>query len=124
MLIKIGKFAYKLDISNIWKIHPVVSVIHLKSAPERNDFYEKKSAESGSIEIEKNDEIDIYEMKRIVAKKIVRIGRKKRRKSHSKFRVKWTEWNDHHNRWMKKNELINCKKLLAEFENVQKTQFD
>ena len=37
----------------------------------------KKSTESKAVEIEKNDEIDIYEMKKIVAKRIVRIEKKK-----------------------------------------------
>ena len=123
VLIKVKKLTYKLNISNIWKIHSVVSITHLKFASEENDFYEKKSTESKSVEIEKNDEIDIYKMKKIVAKRIVRIERKKRRKTHSKFKIKWIEWSDHHNKWMKRNELINCKKLLIEFEIVQEAQF-
>ena len=121
VLIKVKKLTYKLNISNIWKIHSVVSITHLKFASEENNFYEKKLTESKSIEIEKDDEINIYEMKKIVAKKIVRTE-KKRRRTHSKFRIKWIEWNDHHNKWMKRNELTNCKKLLIEFEIAQKAQ--
>ena len=123
VLIKVKKLVYELNISNIWKIHFVVSITHLKFASEEKDFYEKKSTESKSIEIEKNDEIDIYEVKKIVAKKIVRTERERRRRAHSKFKIKWAEWDNHHNKWMKRNELINCKELLIEFETVQKAQF-
>ena len=77
VFVKIKKLAYKLNISNIWKIHFVVSIIHLKFASEKKNFYKKKSVESESVETERNDEADIYEMKRIVAKRIVCIEKKK-----------------------------------------------
>ena len=59
VLIKIEKFVYKLNISNIWKIHSIVSMTHLKSASEEEDFYEKKSVEFELVETERNDETDI-----------------------------------------------------------------
>ena len=119
VLFKIKKFAYKLDIPTTWKIHFVVFITHLKPASEKEDFYEKKSIKFESVKIEKNDEIDTYEMKKIIAKRIMRIGKKSRRRAHSEFKIKWIEWNDHHNNWMKQNELTHCKKLLAEFEVIQ-----
>ena len=77
VLIKVEKLVYKLNISNIWKIHFVVSMTHLKSASERKNLYEKKSIEFESVETEKDDETDIYEIEKIVAKRIVRIEKKK-----------------------------------------------
>ena len=77
VLIKIKKLVYKLNILNIWKIHFVVSMIHLKSASEGKNFYEKKSIEFESVKTEKNDEADVYEIKKIVAKKSFASKKKK-----------------------------------------------
>ena len=122
VLAKVGKLAYKLDIPSTWKIHPVVSVTHLEPAPEGEDPYEREPAEPRPVETEGDDEADTYEVERIVAKRMVRTGRGRRRRAHSEFRVKWTGWGDHHNKWMKRSELTNCKELLAEFEATQGAQ--
>ena len=88
VLTKVGKLTYRLNIPPTWKIHPVVSIIHLEPAPQRDDSYEKEPAEPGFVETEGDEEADTYEMKKIVAKRIVRTGRERRRRAHSEFRIK------------------------------------
>ena len=53
ILNKMNKLIYRLDISFTWKIHSVVSIAHLKSASNENDFYHRKFTESDSIETKK-----------------------------------------------------------------------
>ena len=85
---KIKKLTYKLDILSTWKIHSIIFVIHLKSTFSENDFYGKKTVESESIKIQDGNESDVYEVEKIVAKKIVYTRRNRRRKTHSEFRMK------------------------------------
>ena len=63
-------------------------MIHLKSAFAENDSYEKQKVESDSIEINDNDDSDFYEIEKIIVKRVIYIGRKRRRRTHSQFRIK------------------------------------
>jgi hypothetical protein len=47
---KIEKLVYRLNIFEIWKIHSVIFVIHLKSASVEEDSYNREAKESESIE--------------------------------------------------------------------------
>ena len=95
---KIDRLTYKLNISSTWKIHFVIFIIHLESVPSEKNSYEKKTKKFESMKIEKENDADVYEMKKIIIKRRVYIERKRRRRTHSEFRMKWTEWKNHHNR--------------------------
>ena len=114
---KIEKLIYRLNIFQTWKIHSVIFVTQLEPASPENDPYEKKNVEPEPIEIEGGNDANVYEVEKIIAKRMVYIGRNRRRRAHSKFRIKWSSWRNQHNRWMKKKDLDNCKKLLQKFEN-------
>ena len=114
---KIKRLTYKFDIFFTWKIHSVIFVIQLKSVFSENDFYEKKILKPESMKIEDGNDPNVYEIEKIIAKKMIYIDRNRRRQSHSEYRVKWLGWKNQHNRWMKKKELNDCKKLLKNFEN-------
>ena len=116
ILEKIGRLAYKLDIPPTWRIHPVVSITHLEPVPPGEDPYGREAEEPGPVKTEGGDDADVYEVEKIIAKRRVYTGRGRRRRAHSEFRVKWTGWGDHHNRWMKREDLNNCQELLQEFE--------
>jgi hypothetical protein len=45
---KINKLAYKLEISQSWKIHSVISITYFESTSHDSDLYEKESNESKS----------------------------------------------------------------------------
>ena len=120
ILKKMGKLTYRLDIFSIWKIHSIVFVTHLKSILTENDPFNRKTTKSNSIEMKRKFFFDLYEVKKIVAKKIVRTERNRNHKSHSEFRVKWSGWRNQHNKWMKRDQLNECAKLLIEFESTER----
>ena len=66
----------------------MIFVIYLKSVPPEKNSYKKKMKKSGLLKIEKNDDANIYEMKKILIKRKIYIDRKRRRKIHFEFRMK------------------------------------
>ena len=114
---KMSRLIYKLDISATWRIHFVISIIHLKSASPENNSYEKQIVKSGSVEVEEGDDSDFYEIEKIIVKRKMYIERKRRRRAFSQFRMKWLKWKNHHNQWFSRADLNNVKKFLQKFEN-------
>ena len=117
ILKKMENLTYKLNVFLTWKIHPIISVIQLKSAFLEKNPYEKKTAKPDPIKTEDDNDAEVYEVKKIVAKKMIYTERNRRRRVHSEFKIKWLNWKNQHNRWMKKKNLNDCKKLLKKFEN-------
>ena len=89
ILKKINRLIYKLKISKIWKIYFVISMTHLKSALSENDLYKKQKIEPDLVEIDDNNNSDFYEIEKIIAKRVIYIGRKRRRRTLSQFKMKW-----------------------------------
>ena len=61
---------------------------HLESAFFENDSYEKQKIESDSVEIDNDDNSDFYEIEKIIAKRVIYIDRKRRRRALSQFKMK------------------------------------
>ena len=95
----------------------MISMTYLKSASLENDSYEWQIMKSDSIEIDDDDDFDFYEIEKIIAKRVIYIDRKRRRRALSQFKMKWLKWKNHHNQWFFKTDFKNVKKLLQEFEN-------
>ena len=64
---------------------------HLEPVSSEKNPYERKVKEPESLEIEGNDDANIYEVEKILIKRKIYIGRKRRRRTHFEFRMKWTE---------------------------------
>ena len=47
--------------------------------------------QSESMKIEKKNDADVYEVKKIIIKRRIYIEQKRRRKVHSEFKMKWIE---------------------------------
>lgn len=94
----------------------MVSVTYLEPASPEDDPYDREIVEPGPIETEGGDESNVYEVEKIIAKRMVYTERGRRRRAHSEFRVKWLGWGDLHNAWMIRADLNNAKKLLHDFE--------
>ena len=87
---KIEKLTYRFDISKTWKIHSIISMIHLKSASEKKNSYNKKHIEFESVKTNGNEnDFNLYEVEKIIAKKNRQTDRKRHRRTHIEFRVKW-----------------------------------
>jgi hypothetical protein len=115
ILKKIEKLVYKLDISTIWKIHSIIFVIHLKS-DSGIDFYDKETKESESVKNAQEKIKNVYEIERILAKRFIKI--KRARHSKIQYRVKWLEWDDHHNQWIDATEMKNAQNLVNELNEI------
>jgi hypothetical protein len=63
---------------------------------------------------------NVYEIERILAKRFIKIERA--RHSKIQYRVKWLEWDDHHNQWIDATEMKNAQNLVNEFERNLITQ--
>ena len=63
----------------------------MKSTFDENDFYDKKLVEPEPVKIENSNDSNIYEIEKIIAKKMMYIERDRRRKAHFEFRIKWFE---------------------------------
>ena len=53
---------------------------HLKSAFSENNSYEKQKVELNSVEIDDDDDSNFYEIEKIIAKRVIYIDRKRRRR--------------------------------------------
>ena len=49
----------------------------MKSIPLENNSYEKQIVKPKSIEIDNDDDSDFYEIEKIIAKRVIYIGRKR-----------------------------------------------
>jgi hypothetical protein len=115
ILNKIERLVYKLNISLTWKIHSVVFIVHLKSASSEKDSYNKEAIESELVKNVQDDIKDVYELKKILAKRFIKIERSRTLKIQ--YRVKWKEWDDQHNQWINATKMKNVKKLIDDFES-------
>ena len=95
----------------------MISMTHLESAFFENDLYKKQKIKSDSVEIDDDDDSNFYKIEKIIVKRVIYIGRKRRRRTLSQFRMKWLKWKNHHNRWFFRTDFKNVRKLLQKFEN-------
>jgi hypothetical protein len=103
-----------------WKIHSIISMTHLESASIEEDSYDRETKESESIEDVQKNIKDIYEVEKIVAKRSIKMRRA--RHSKTQYRVKWKEWENHHNQWIDATEMKNAQNVVKKFERNLITQ--
>ncbi len=117
---KVDKLVYRLEILKSWKIHSIISMTHLESASIEEDSYDRETKESESIEDVQKNIKDIYEVEKIVAKRSIKMRRA--RHSKTQYRVKWKEWENHHNQWIDATEMKNAQNVVKKFERNLITQ--
>ncbi len=64
----------------------MISMIHLKSISIENDFYERETYESKSVENAQKNIKNIYEIEKILAKRFIKVRRS--RKSKIQYKIK------------------------------------
>ena len=64
---QVGRLAYKLDISNNWKIYNIISIAHLEPAPPNNPF--KRLILDHPSAITLNSKLDFYIIERLLNKR-------------------------------------------------------
>ena len=70
VLIKVEKLVYKLNISSIWKIHSVVSIIHLKFASKKRIFMKKNQSNLNQLKLKKTIKLIFTKSKKSLQKEL------------------------------------------------------
>ncbi len=109
ILERIGKLAYRLELTPSMKIHDVVSVAQLEPAPDpARDPYNRPSRPPPEI-IDGEEE---FEVDRIIAKRFIKRGRSKR----VEYLVRWKNYNVEHDTWEPRENLKNAMERVKAFE--------
>jgi hypothetical protein len=105
---------YRLDISSNWKIHLVFSIAQLESASDlaKNFYSRSRSTHSSSVTDTQNE----YEIKRLLNKRTV----KRDHEYFTKYLVCWKRYESEFDRWYNIKNLVNAKKLIADYEKKLK----
>jgi len=107
----VGALAYRLDIPSSWKIHPVISVVHLKRAPP-DPFNREHPPPPDIVQDDTGDDHEEYEVEEILDSRLV--GKAKKRKQ---YWIKWKGWGPEHNQWIEEDDMANAKDLVEQFES-------
>jgi hypothetical protein len=106
----VGKLAYRLDIPPTWRIHPVISVVHLKPAP--SDPFEREIPPTPDlIQDDTGEEHEEWEVEEVLDSRL--IGRVKKRKQ---YWIKWKGFGPEYNQWVYEDEM-NAKDLIDYYES-------
>jgi hypothetical protein len=106
----IGPLAYRLDIPSTWKIHPIISVVHLKPAPP--DPFNRDHPPPPDIVQDDTGDHEEYEVEEVLDSRLV--GRSRKRKQ---YWVKWKGWGPEHNQWIGEDDMSNARDLVEQFES-------
>ncbi|KAH3989747.1 hypothetical protein HBH52_015990 [Parastagonospora nodorum] len=108
---KVGNNAYRLDIPDNMKIHPVVSVAQLEPLPRGVDpFGRTFESRQGPVEAA-DEEYPEYEIESLLDRKI------DKRSGSRKYLVRWKGWGSIHNQWYDEEDLSGAKELLKEYND-------
>lgn len=119
ILKRYGNLAYKLDLPEIWKIHPVISVAMLEPAPKEYDPYHRSRPEGQPVtDMEDPDVKDRYEIEKLIDRRVVKAkGRgSKDKEPEVEYLVKWKDWGPAHNVWYKVPDLDKAKDFMEEYD--------
>ena len=113
ILEKIENLAYRLKISEHWKIWPVISITQLESSSTSYDDSFNRTRASPSLVIMKeefsNDRIRSYEIEKVLTKRI------NRRKS-AEYLIRWFDYDSEKDTWRNLSKLQNVMNLIRDFE--------
>lgn len=116
VLRKYGNLAYKLDLPEIWKVHPVISVAMLEPAPKDSDPYQRPR-DQGQDPVVDNEDPDQreYEIEALLDKREVR-KRGRGKGTATEYLVKWKYFGPAHNVWYRAEDLQDAKELMDKYD--------
>jgi hypothetical protein len=112
ILEKIGNLAYRLNLSNHWKIHSVIFVAQLESTsdPSTDSHSRPRSNEPGPVEMEGDiDKVKSFEIEKLIHKRITA-------RRGIEYLVRWKGWGPQYDEWRNIPELQNALELINEYE--------
>lgn len=111
---KIGDLAYELNFPRHWRVHRVVSVSHLYPAPLVKDPWKRRRPQPGRVFVDgDNGEWISYEIERMVARRISRVGGK----PTLEYLVRWKDYDPKDDEWYPRLALMeNAAELVDDFD--------
>ena len=112
---RVGRLAYRLEIPNDWRIHPVFSVVQLEPAPEpSNDpFRRPRPHHPPAVFVDGDtDSFKSFEIDRLLNKRTIKRGKG----LTVEYLVRWTGYGPEWDRWYNVKNLDNAAELVREYE--------
>lgn len=111
---RISKVAFKLDLPNHMKIHPIISCVHLE--PATKDPFNRESPPPAPIIVEGEER---YIIDRILRKEQRRQRGDKSRRIY--YRIRWQGYGPEDDTWIREDELREqVPEMVEDFERSQK----
>jgi hypothetical protein len=112
---KVGRLAYKLDLPDGWKIHPVISIVHLE--PAKDDPFGREVVPPPPVEVEGEE---YWKIETIIRRELR--GRGRNRRIH--YLVRWKGYGPEFDEWLPVEEMEHSGELVEEFESRQKDRMN
>lgn len=109
---RVGDLAYELDFPANYRIHPVISVAHLRPARSDEDPFQRTVPPPGPVEADQHSDDDVDEVYEV---EIVLNHRPNRKKTGFDYLIKWKGWGHEHNVWKTAHQLRHSKDLIDEY---------
>jgi hypothetical protein len=112
ILKKVRNLAYRLKISNHWRIHSVIFVTQLESMsnPIKDSYSRSRPKESGPVKMKEDTvKIKFYEIDRLIDRRITA-------RRETEYLVRWKGWESQYDEWRNISELQGCLELVNEYE--------
>ena len=110
---KIGNLAYKLDLPEDWRIHPVISIAQLEPAPKGEDPYDREKPTHPEPVSEFSKEWHDYEVEKLLGHRMKKYGRGK---PISEYLVRWRGYGAEFDRWYGEDLLAGAQDLVDEYK--------
>jgi len=114
VLEKIGRLAYRLELPDHWRFHPVFSVAHLEPVPDpdKDPFKRPRPDQPPPVFVEGDTDTNkSWELEKVVDKRVTSTGL-------IKYLVKWKDYSTHENRWISAKDMGNAQELVEEYEKA------
>jgi Chromo (CHRromatin Organisation MOdifier) domain len=108
ILERVGRLAYRLEIPEHWRIHPVISIAHLE--PAHADSFNRPTPDHPDAVF-----ADEWEVEKAVNKRV----KKLRGKEVVEYLIRWSGWGPEYDLWIKEKDLPNAHEAIQEYENSQ-----